>query len=206
MQVEFEVPDHARLIELLLEGFINAAALLIKAEAVPPRPPLTIRLQDDETPSWQLPPETIRKGTCDCEDLIIYWAGHYRATGKDKRARARIKTVGPLQTHCVLQLGDGTIIDAYQEHLREQVKRGINPEEFSMAGFGSFLHKIGHGISSAAHGVAHAAEAVGHGVATAGRAVGPRSAVRRQGPTEGHPPRSGVRPQERGRRRRGLHP
>lgn len=171
MRVEFNVPDHARLIEILLEGFIRAGELLIRSGAAPWRPPLEIRLQDDEVPGWKLPPETAETLIADCEDLVIFWAAGLRARGKDPTARARIKTTGPLQTHCLL-LTHGKLVDVYEEHLAAQRRRAAADPEFALAGFGSFLHSVGHGISSAAHGVAHAAQAVGRGVVTAGKAVG----------------------------------
>jgi hypothetical protein len=169
MRVEFETPDHAKIIELLLEGFIKAGELLIRAGAAPWRPPLQLVLQDDDVARWQLPTETQEKLTGDCEDLVIWWAAGQRATGRDPHARARIKTTGPLQTHCLL-VTNGKIVDIYQQHLAAQRKYAAeHPEEFQLGGLLSFVKSVGRGIG-------HAAESVGHGVATAGRAVG-RAAV-----------------------------
>jgi hypothetical protein len=78
MHVEFTAPDHAAIIERLLEGFIKAAELLIRAGAAPWRPPLQLVLQDDDVARWQLPTETQEKLTGDCEDLVIWWAGGLR--------------------------------------------------------------------------------------------------------------------------------
>lgn len=102
MHVEFTTPDHAAVIERLLDGFIQASELLIRAGAAPARPPIELVLQDDDVPSWQLPTETAEKLTGDCEDLVIWWAGGLRATGKYPRARARIKNTGPMQVHLSL--------------------------------------------------------------------------------------------------------
>lgn len=165
MHVEFNVPDHAHLIELLLEGFIRAGEVLIRAGACPWRPSLDIVLRDDDVPSWKLPTETDETKVADCEDLVVYWASALRATGRDPQARARIKTTGPLQTHCLL-VTRGRVVDVYQEHLEAQRKRAAaNGEEFELGGLFSFVKSVGHGI-------ADGAKAVGRGVVTAGKAVG----------------------------------
>lgn len=169
MHVEFDTPDHAAIIERLLDGFIQAGELLIRAGAVG-RPELDVVLQDDDVPSWQLPTQTSERKTGDCEDLVIWWGAWLRATGKHPRARARIKNVGPMQVHCCLDLGDGTVVDVYKEHLEAQQKAG-----FKMGGWWSGLKhavsSVGHGIASAGKAVGHAAESVYHGVGTAAGAV-----------------------------------
>jgi len=173
MHVEFETPDHAAIIERLLDGFIQAGELLIRAGAVG-RPELDVVLQDDDVPSWQLPTQTSEKKTGDCEDLVIWWAAYLRATGKHPNARARIKNTGPLQVHCCLDLGNGRVVDVYREHLQAQERAG-----FKMGGWFSSLKnavkKVGHAIGSGAgavtHGIGSAASAVGHGVGDAAKAV-----------------------------------
>lgn len=173
MHVEFNVPDHAHLIELLLEGFVRAGEVLIRAGACPWRPSLDIVLRDDDVPSWKLPPETDESKVADCEDLVIYWAAALRATGRDPSARARLKTTGPLQTHCLL-FTRGRAVDVYEEHLAAQRKRAAatGGEEFELGGFMSFVKSVGHGIADAGRAVGRGASSAAHGVATAGRAVG----------------------------------
>lgn len=186
MQVEFEVPPHAKLIEMLLDGFIRASELLIRAGAAPPVPSLDIVLQDDDpAPRWQLAHETAEKRTADCEDLVIYWAAALRASGRDARAGARIKNTGPKATHCLLQLGDGRCVDVYQKHLDAQERRRPrgDEEDYSMNGLFSFVKSIGrgiekgakavgHGVSSAAHAVGRGAVAAEHGIVRGAKAVG----------------------------------
>jgi hypothetical protein len=169
MHVEFDTPDHAAIIERLLDGFISAGELLIRAGAVG-RPELDVVLQDDDVPSWQLPTQSSERKTADCEDLVIWWAAWLRATGKHPRARARIKNTGPKQVHCCLDLGDGTIVDVYAEHLKAQEQRG-----YKMGGWfdsvKNAVKSVGHGIATAGRAVGHAAESTYHGVKDAAHYV-----------------------------------
>jgi len=196
MRVEFTVPDHAALIEAMLEGWFRAGELLIRAGAVG-KPSLDVELGDDDVVSWQLPTQMAEAGRGDCEDLVIWWVSWLRATGRDPRAKARVQNTGPRQTHCLLQLGDGTLVDVYKEHQAAQAARGYQMGGFfssigraiskgahavgsgvtsAVKGVGSAASAVGHGVydagRAAVHGVGDAAGAVGHGVATAGRAVG----------------------------------
>lgn len=174
MDVTFSVPDHAACIEAILDGFIQCGALLIGAGAVG-KPTTAFRLEDDEEERFQLPTESERRGVGDCEDIVIWWASWLRATGRDPKATARIQAVGPKRVHCLLKLGNGKLVDVYQQHLAAQER-----ERFELAGFWSTIKRgvssVGRGISSAAgsvyHGVGDAASAVGRGVSSAAGAVG----------------------------------
>lgn len=173
MRVEFTVPDHAALIEAMLEGWFRAGELLVRAGAVG-KPSLDVELGDDEVVSWQLPTQMRDSGRGDCEDLVIWWVAWLRGTGRDPRARARIQNTGPRKTHCLLQLGDGTLVDVYTQHQQAQQR------QYEMSGFfgsiGRAISKgasaVGHGVTSAVKGVGRAAEAVGHGVYDATKAAG----------------------------------
>jgi hypothetical protein len=169
MHVEFDCPDHAAIIERLLDGFISAGELLIRAGAVGP-PELEMVLQDDDVASWQLPTQSAEKKTGDCEDLVIWWAAWLRATGKHPHARARIKNTGPMQVHCCLDLGNGKVVDVYAEHLQAQERAG-----FKMGGWWSSVKNavksVGHGIATAGKAVGNAAESTYHGVKDAAHYV-----------------------------------
>src|SRR5437762_4482835 len=148
MRVEFTVPDHAALIERVLEGFIQAAELLIRAGAVG-KPTLDVQLGDDEVVSWQFPTQVAESKYCDCEDLVIWWCGYMRASGRDPRARARVQATGPLTTHCLMQLGDGRLVDVYKEHLAAQEKAGYQMSGF-FSSIGNAFKTVGKGIGKAA--------------------------------------------------------
>ena len=166
MRVEFTVPDHAALIERVLEGFIQASELLIRAGAVG-KPTLDVQLGDDDVVSWQFPTQVAESKYCDCEDLVIWWAAYLRATGRDPGAGARIQATGPLTTHCLLKLSSGKLVDVYQEHLAAQQAAG-----YQMSGIFS---SIGNAVKSAVKGVGKAASAgasaVKQGVKAAGRGI-----------------------------------
>lgn len=169
MHVEFAVPDHAALIERLLDGFIQAAELLVRSGAAG-KPSLEWELVDDGDPEqWKLPNECAESKQVDCEDLVIAWAGYLRATGEDPRAGARVATVSPGHVHCLLRRGDGRLVDVWEMHRRKR-------EQYQMTGLFSFVgdaaKAVGRGVSSAAKGVAHGVAAVGSGVVDATRAAG----------------------------------
>jgi len=114
MNIAITCPDHGIVVEALLEGCVLAAQAIIDAGVVPPFPtdiPGLRFIPEQGTEKWLLPHQTMKAGGGDCEDLAIWTAGGYRATGLDPGARARVMQTGKSTLHCVVQLSDGTFED-----------------------------------------------------------------------------------------------
>jgi hypothetical protein len=60
---------------------------------------------------WQLPRETEREGSGDCEDLASWLCAQLRVTGEDTRATVTTYQSAPGIRHCVVRRGNGTIED-----------------------------------------------------------------------------------------------
>lgn len=120
MKITSDLPDHVTAIELLLEGFVEVARLLIASGAVPPFPHMTRVVYRPEPPGeedWKLPHRVLRDGWGDCEDLAIWTAAGLRETGEDTSARVRVVRTGPGKLHAVVELASGEIEDpSYDLH------------------------------------------------------------------------------------------
>jgi hypothetical protein len=115
MKITATLPDHGAIVEAVLEGFVQAAMVMIQTGVVPPYPDAvpSVRYQDEPSGSeeWLLPNQVIEAGWGDCEDLVIWAAAGDRVTGTDPSSRAMLVKTGKGLLHCVVQHGDGAIED-----------------------------------------------------------------------------------------------
>ena len=82
MQVHLQIPDHAALLEAVLDGLITAGALIVESGAASPGPPSDFQLVRDPDERWQLPDESEELNSGDCEDVVIWRAASLRASGR----------------------------------------------------------------------------------------------------------------------------
>jgi len=112
MRITADLPDQGALLESVLEGFVLAAATEIAAGVVPPFPDGTgVKFVKEGGEVWKLPHQTLRDVQGDCEDLAIWEAGGWRATGQDPGARVVLVRTGDRQLHAVVQLSGGQTSD-----------------------------------------------------------------------------------------------
>lgn len=114
MKITADIPDHATAIELLLEGFVQVASLMIASGCVPPYPHDANVHYQAEPPGeedWALPHKVMRLGWGDCEDLAIWTAAGHRVTGEDPEARVIVVRTGANKLHAVVARGDGSVED-----------------------------------------------------------------------------------------------
>lgn len=114
MKISSEVPDVASVCEALLEGFIQAAQVLIRAGVVPAFPRdagVIYKMEPVGEEDWKLPHNVMRDGWGDCEDLALWEAAGMRETGQDDGARVRIVRIGAGKLHAIVMLSDGKVLD-----------------------------------------------------------------------------------------------
>ncbi len=120
VKITADIPDHAAAIELVLEGFVQCACLLIASGAVPPFPHnagVRYQMEPPGAEDWALPHTVMGQTWGDCEDLAIWTAAGLRETGEDPGARVVVRRTGPGKLHAVVERSDGTIEDpSYDLH------------------------------------------------------------------------------------------
>jgi hypothetical protein len=122
MRISATLPEHGSIVEAVLDGFVQAAQIIIEAGVVPthPRDGGVVYQEERGTENWLLPNQVIAAGWGDCEDLAIWAAAGYRATGEDPEARVALLQTGPRRVHAVVRRGDGS----YEDVARSLVMRG----------------------------------------------------------------------------------
>jgi hypothetical protein len=134
MHVTSNLPDHGAVIEAILEGYVQAAQVVIDAGVVPSSPRQAgVRYQPETSGSeeWLLPNQVMERGAGDCEDLCIWEAAGLRSTGEDPEARCTLRMTGRTMVHCLVELGDGSLYDPSMQAVRD--RRGTM--RFTASGF-----------------------------------------------------------------------
>jgi hypothetical protein len=114
MRITASLPDHGAVVEAVLEGFVQAACVIISSGVVPPFPQMSgvkYRPEAAGEEVWQLPNQVAQRGAGDCEDLSIWLAAGYRVTGQDPYARCLLVMTGDHQVHCIVELQNGQHVD-----------------------------------------------------------------------------------------------
>lgn len=110
MRMTSDIPMHPRLLEAVLDGFVQAAQILIRAGKCPSTPydaDVTWKLEPKGEEEWCLPTDVMRKGWGDCEDMAIWLAAGYREEENDN-ARVRLVKTGKTRWHAIVEREDGT--------------------------------------------------------------------------------------------------
>ena len=114
MRMTCNLPDHAAVVEALLEGFVLACQVCIAA-GLAPRDPVGSGVLFRQEPAgeedWKLPQNVVRDGWGDCEDLAGWRAGGLRDSGEDPGAKVVVVRTGKRKLHAVVQRSDGAIDD-----------------------------------------------------------------------------------------------
>jgi hypothetical protein len=124
MRFTCKLPDSAAACEIVLDALAKVVTGMVDAGVVPPyphdvrkpdgSPGIVYRLEAPGEEDWKLPPEGIRDGWMDCEDLAIWVVGGLRSetTGpEDPGARVRIIRTARGKLHAVVLRSDGTYED-----------------------------------------------------------------------------------------------
>jgi hypothetical protein len=115
MQMTCKMPDHARVVDAMLDGFVQACEVIIASGLAPPDPldvpGIRYQLEPPGSEDWKLPMNVIRDGWGDCEDLAGWRAAGLRVTGRDPGARCIVVKTGDHKLHAVTMLSDGSISD-----------------------------------------------------------------------------------------------
>jgi hypothetical protein len=127
MKITSKLIDHAEVLHRVMEGFVQAAQLMVESGLVPPDPldvpELEYRLEPPGEEDWKLPNEAIKDGWLDCEDASFWRAGGLRATGQDRSARVIVVQTGPGKLHAVVQLADGSLSDPSKDlYMRQRAR------------------------------------------------------------------------------------
>jgi len=124
MKIYSKLPDHAELVNRVLDGFVQASQLLVEAGLVPPDPldvpGIEYRMEPPGEEDWKLAVNVIRDGWGDCEDLAMWRAGGMRATGQDPGAKVVVVQTGEHKLQAVVQLSDGSLSDPSKDLWRRQ--------------------------------------------------------------------------------------
>lgn len=123
MKMTCTLPDHAAVVEALLEGFVLACRVCIEAGLAPLDPSDTnVRYQMEPPGSedWVLPQNVMRAGWGDCEDLAGWRAAGMRVSGEDDGARVVVVKTGKGKLHAVVQKSDGSYSDPSRELQQRQ--------------------------------------------------------------------------------------
>ena len=118
MRMTCDLPDHARVVEALLEGFVRACQVIVESELAPPDPRgsgVKYKLEPPGEEDWKLPHNVMRDGWGDCEDIAGWRAGGLRATGEDPDATVVVVKTGARKLHAVVKRGDGEMEDPCKE-------------------------------------------------------------------------------------------
>lgn len=113
MRITADIPDHGALVMAIMEGFVTAAELEIRAGIVPPSPLAVpgLKFVPETAENWQLPHQVLQSGQGDCEDICFWECAGYRVTGADSGATCVLVQTGETRLHCVVRLSDGSIQD-----------------------------------------------------------------------------------------------
>lgn len=114
MKMTCNIPDHAKAVEALLEGFVRCCMVCIDAGLAPLDPMDTgvrYQLEPQGEEDWKLPQNVIRDGWGDCEDVAAWRAAGLRLSGEDDGARCVVMSTGPRKLHAVVLRSDGRIDD-----------------------------------------------------------------------------------------------
>ena len=110
MKMTCRLPDHAVVVEALLEGFVRACQVIIAAGLAPLDPrdsDVRYQLEPAGEEDWKLPQNCIRDGWGDCEDLAGWRAAGMRLSGADPGARVVVVKTAPGKLHALVQRSDG---------------------------------------------------------------------------------------------------
>lgn len=112
MRIEATIPDHGALVMAIMEGFVIADELIIKAGLVPPSPLMVPGLkfipESSGSENWKLAHAVLKDGGGDCEDLAFWHAAGLRVTGEDPGAACILVQTGEHDLHCVVLRSDGS--------------------------------------------------------------------------------------------------
>src|SRR5260221_14657552 len=76
MKISSELPDHAAIVECVLEGFVRANQLLVESGVIPPDPMdvpgVRYQLEGPGEEDWKLGHNVVRDGWGDCEDVACW--------------------------------------------------------------------------------------------------------------------------------------
>lgn len=112
MKITADIPNHGLVLEAILEGFAQAAQMMVEAGVVPPFPHMAgVKYRREPGETWLLPNQVLEKKQGDCEDLCFWAVGGYRATGQDPGARCALRMTGAREVHCIVQLSNGQTVD-----------------------------------------------------------------------------------------------
>lgn len=125
MRVASAIPMHPRVLERVLDGFVQAVQLLLAEgyHGVPNSPydaPVEWRPEPKGSEEWCFPHEVLERGWGDCEDMAIWLAAGYRNYGTPCRV-VLVKT-GRGRWHAVVEFEDGEIEDP-SEYLKPKGRR-----------------------------------------------------------------------------------
>lgn len=140
MRMTSELPDHGAVLEAVLDGFVDAAMIIIGAGLAPLYPHLAnvqYREESAGQEDWKLPNRVVQDGWGDCEDLCIWLAAGLRLSGEDESAECRVVQTGRRRLHCVVQRSDGEMQDPSYELKVKQVMLGADhrgPKQSSPGG------------------------------------------------------------------------
>ena len=127
MKMTCNMPDHAAVVDAMLEGFVRACQVIVESGLAPPDPAETnvrYQLEGKGEEDWKLPQNVMRDGWGDCEDLAAWRAAGLRSTGEDPGARCVVTETGPHKLHAVVQRSDGSIDDPSRELYQRQGGKG----------------------------------------------------------------------------------
>ena len=131
MKLTCTLPDHALVVEALLEGFVRACQVIVAAGLAPADlldSKVKYQLEPPGEEDWKLPQYAIRDGWADCEDLAGWRAGGLRATGQDPEARVVVVRTGRGKLHAVVALSDGSLSDPSRDlWTRQRTTLGAEP-------------------------------------------------------------------------------
>lgn len=115
MKISATLPDHGALVMAVMEGFVQADQLIVRAGIVPPFPSAIPGLKFIPEPKgseeWLLANQVMEAGGGDCEDLAFWECAGLRETGEDAGAQAVLVQTGQKDLHCVVMLSDGSYRD-----------------------------------------------------------------------------------------------
>jgi len=143
MRITATIPDHGALVMAIMEGFVQAAQLVVRAGVVPPFPTAVPGLkfikESKGEENWLLPNQVLEAGGGDCEDLSFWEAAGLRETGADPQATVVLVQTGQHDLHAVVLMSDGSYRDPAQ--MLRAVQSTLSRRKKSPAiGDGTYLH------------------------------------------------------------------
>lgn len=138
------LPDHAAVVNAMLDGFVQACAVIIASGIAPPDPLMAnvrYKLEPPGEEDWKLPNNVIKDGWGDCEDLNGWRAAGLRVTGEDPGARCIVVKTGPGKLHAVVLRSSGDYDDACLE-LMQLGRADVPQSEVSGLGASKKHHPV----------------------------------------------------------------